>query len=359
MPATAKPVLRIIIAVFRNYADFVNTRIAKAQSDYEKLDPRHQQLLTHFPKRIEALYEAVDANQQLLFEVTKPHRIFLNDDALDTEKEMEYADGKKFTIDEHKKVRSTLKQFVRDWSEEGAEERSQCYQPIVDAVTDRFKDVTDKSQLRVLVPGAGLGRLAFEFAKLGFSCEGNEFSFYMLVASNFILNRSGPPVDIYPWVHEFSNHIDADDQYRAISIPDVEPAKHLGNGSAEFSMTAGDFLDCYVTEGKFDAVASCYFIDTAKNIIQYIERIYDILKPGGVFVNMGPLLYHFSDSPELSIELSYEEVKDVMLATGFVIEEERRGIHSNYIGNTKSLYNISYECVFFVASKPSKAENKS
>ena len=32
------------------------------------------------------------------------------------------------------KVKSTLKQFVRDWSEDGAEERRQCYQPIIDEI---------------------------------------------------------------------------------------------------------------------------------------------------------------------------------------------------------------------------------
>jgi carnosine N-methyltransferase len=62
---------------------------------------------------------------------------------------------------------------------------------------------------RVLVPGAGLGRLAFDIASLGtpslssiprisrslvsmiigFACQGNEFSHYMLLSSYFILNR--------------------------------------------------------------------------------------------------------------------------------------------------------------------------
>ena len=41
----------------------------------------------------------------------------------------------------------------------------------------------------ILVPGAGLGRLAHEFAQRGYSCQGNEFSMYMLLASNFILNE--------------------------------------------------------------------------------------------------------------------------------------------------------------------------
>ena len=47
----------------------------------------------------------------------------------------------------------------------------------------------DVSTVNVLVPGAGLGRLAFEFAAAGFKCQGNEWSLFMLLASNFVLNK--------------------------------------------------------------------------------------------------------------------------------------------------------------------------
>jgi carnosine N-methyltransferase len=75
------------------------------------------------------------------------------------------------------KVRSTIKQYVRDWSVEGLSEREAAYDPILDALESSFKHISSaqRSQLRVLVPGAGLGRLAFEIAWLGFSCQGNEF----------------------------------------------------------------------------------------------------------------------------------------------------------------------------------------
>jgi len=43
--------------------------------------------------------------------------------------------------------------------------------------------------VRVLVPGAGLGRLAFEIARRGYTCQGNEFSLFMLFTSNFVLNK--------------------------------------------------------------------------------------------------------------------------------------------------------------------------
>ena len=48
---------------------------------------------------------------------------------------------------------------------------------------------SDSCDVSVLVPGSGLGRLAFDIAKLGFVCEGNEFSLHMLMASNFIINK--------------------------------------------------------------------------------------------------------------------------------------------------------------------------
>jgi hypothetical protein len=39
------------------------------------------------------------------------------------------------------KLRSTLKQFVRDWSIEGAVEREACYKPMEDALLAYFSDI--------------------------------------------------------------------------------------------------------------------------------------------------------------------------------------------------------------------------
>ena len=48
----------------------------------------------------------------------------------------------------------------------------------------------DLTPIQVLVPGAGLGRLSWELARLGYACQGNEVSLYMLIASHFVLNKS-------------------------------------------------------------------------------------------------------------------------------------------------------------------------
>lgn len=72
--------------------------------------------------------------------------------------------------------------------------------------------------------------------------------------------------------------------------------------------------------GAFDAVACCFFLDTAHNVLEYLEVIWHCLRPGGYFVNLGPLLYHWADAPgeELSVELSLEEVKAAAAQVGLI-----------------------------------------
>lgn len=43
----------------------------------------------------------------------------------------------------------------------------------------------------------------------------------------------------------------------------------------------------FVVVDVYDCVATVFFLDTAHNVIAYIETIYDILKPGGYWVNLG------------------------------------------------------------------------
>ncbi len=83
-------------------------------------------------------------------------------------------------------------------------------------------------------------------------------------------------------------------------------------------MAAGDFLEIYDEANEWNCVVTCYFIDTAHNVIDYIEKIWHILKPNGYWINFGPLLYHFSDmGTEKSIELSYEQIKKIIQNVGF------------------------------------------
>ena len=42
------------------------------------------------------------------------------------------------TAEEMDKVKTTLRQLVRDWSEDGRVERDACYQPVMHAVLTRL-----------------------------------------------------------------------------------------------------------------------------------------------------------------------------------------------------------------------------
>lgn len=140
------------------------------------------------------------------------------------------------------KIRSTLKQLVRDWSSFGSLERELAYGPIIQTIEERFGSIpeNERNLVRILVPGAGLGRLAFELAWRGFSTQGNEFSFYMLLASHFVLNKT-KKVDehlIYPYIHSSSNWRNAQDMLQEVRFPDVKPSELPHQ--VDFSMVAGE-----------------------------------------------------------------------------------------------------------------------
>jgi hypothetical protein len=59
----------------------------------------------------------------------------------------------------------------------------------------------------------------------------------------------------------------------------------------------------------------------AKNIVNYLRIIHRILAVGGVWINLGPLLWHWENntSGDMSIELDLEEVKELARTIGFDI----------------------------------------
>jgi carnosine N-methyltransferase len=278
---------------------------------------------------------------------------------------------------------TTLRQFFRDWSLEGAPEREVCYGPILRDLDEEFGS-QDKSNVNVLVPGAGLGRLVFEICKAGFSTEGNEVSYHALIASNFILNHTkhANQFTIYPWAHSFSNHISKKDQLESVTIPDVHPGVALNLASEgmpihafeRLGMAAADFVDAYSGDkraGQFHAIATAFFIDTASNFISYIEAIKACLRQGGLWSNSGPLLWHFEESAPKSkrkfegsaaqaldvaqsgsFELSNEDVILLIERSGFKIEKsEVLNSPAGYIQNPKGMLQNTYKLAHWVARK--------
>ncbi|KAJ3192735.1 hypothetical protein HK101_006029 [Irineochytrium annulatum] len=333
-----------VLRAFLNYPSHTALAAKKRRKDWCSIPAAHRALAPGYGLRLDAVDEKIKRNGEFLRAIVMAQEGTDDINEIEASQQNGANSAKADTVMESDmdKVRSTLRQFVRDWSEDGRPERDATYKPILDALKDRFKDVrpADRGTISVLVPGAGLGRLCYDIVAQGFTVQGNEFSFYMLLASNFILNtvKSVGKHEIFPWIHTFSNQVSGKTQAAAVKIPDIVP--EAIPAKADFSMVAGDFLEVYSHPdqlGAWDVIVTCYFIDTAKNIIHYLEVISKALKAGGTWINLGPLLYHFEGmKTEISIDLSLDEVKDVAKKFGFVFEIERV-CPSTYSSNPTSM----------------------
>ena len=349
--------LRSIVSAFFNYQIDSLRDVSRMERDFKSIGEKYiKRLSFNYTERLEKLKHAIWQNYSFLLKIADPYKnMFKLFKASSGEVLMEPL------IVEMKdiiKMRSTLRLFIRDWAIDGIEERNSTYKPILNDLKLFFQDRPKKDfedGINVLVPGAGLGRLMFEIAKLGFKSQGNEFSYYMLLCSNYIFNNTTKENEftIQPLIHSFSNIYNEESPFKKILVPDVNLAEELSKtDTGEMSMVAGEF--CRVYKDKinfFDSIVTCYFIDTANNIIQYIETIHNILKVGGLWINFGPLLYHYTDNEnEVSIELSWNEIKNIIIGFGFEFTKEEE-VQTTYSANKDSMTQRIYKCIFFNAIK--------
>ena len=242
------------------------------------------------------------------------------------------------------KVRSALRQFRREWSAQGADERLAAFAPILEGLSRFFPA---PKGVRVLVPGCGLGRLPFEIARLGFAVEGNEFSQLMFFCQKFVFSRF-EEARIYPGLPFTVNLFDSEDPFLPCEVPDVD----IFERPLEMSMRSGDFLKEYAADsGKWDSVVTCFFLDTGNNVLDYLECVHRLLRPGGVWLNCGPLLYHRSGiSNEVSIDLSLEEILFAAQKLGFKVKEIQPSA-GLYCAEKNSMMDHLYKNAYFSAVK--------
>eukprot|EP00965_Chrysotila_dentata_P234846 6200408-Pleurochrysis_carterae.AAC.3 len=228
-----------ILRAYDGYRAWGMAKAVRLENALRRLSKEHFRLIDA-PAKVQAMRAAVEQNAFILQMLVDPHRAAVTaagtgvQDDSRTQVMVTRKDGTKAFVpaaseayvpeSDLEKVQSTLKQFVREWGAEGAHERQQAHEPLLHALQIALPGGAARGD-RVLVPGAGLGRLVWEVARLGFVAQGCEFSYFMLIASNFILNRLRHcgPIVVHPWALQTCNVASTADQTRGCTVPDTPP----------------------------------------------------------------------------------------------------------------------------------------
>lgn len=236
----------------------------------------------------------------------------------------------------------------------------------------------------------------------------------MNLGLSLLFTRTHTPFQhsLAPYVHSFSHQRTSADLVRRVSFPDVVPRRDLA-----LQFVPGDFVELARAEdergqARYDAVVTLFFLDTASNLLAYLDAIWAALKPGGVWINEGPLLYYGNPGMELPCVLasrvppslsradkrrtdprrapstpSRRRLEDVVRAAqlvGFVVEQRNELREVRYTADDRGMYtcaclrssllllfcplphsfglsgspfvptlhSFAYDCAFWVARKP-------
>lgn len=145
-------------ASYSHYAALANQENTSMERSYGSIGRSHKRLgfRIGYPNKLKQLREATRQNSKITTAISAlaALQFGLKDDPTC---DINYADLAR--------VREALKHFVRDWSKEGASEREIIFRPILEVLNQI--PPSERAGMRVLVPGSGLGRLAWEISQLG------------------------------------------------------------------------------------------------------------------------------------------------------------------------------------------------
>ncbi|KAB8226298.1 N2227-like protein-domain-containing protein [Aspergillus novoparasiticus] len=355
---TSHPRQRLLTALhaFHRYKER-NLAETKRWRDWYKKIPKKQRSIVEstvkYTRKLNTVEHLFETNERLAHEIVKHGMQFYN--ISQTELDQFVKENEKQGINTDKtSVSQVMKHFVRDWADEGHDERQDAFPCVLGTLANMSR--TFEHPLRVLLPGAGLGRLAHEVNALGgFEVTMNEWSMYMNLAYRYL--SSLPSVNsksFHPHIDWWSHHATTADLQRSVSFPDTL-------ASPSVVLVEGDFTTIFAEDtGKYDVIVTLFFIDTARNLVSYFENIHQLLRPGGQWINLGPLLY--GSAPFL--QLSLDETVALTEHIGFEFQETDpscgditipgltvRGKEVAYARNGKGLSKNAYQAQFWVARK--------
>ena len=343
---------KIVIKEMLDYSKNCERIISSLEKNYSSLPKNHlDKLPFNYKEKIEKVKQGIQLNQEFYNKVASLYK-----------DEFEHITFTKEEHEEHRYLEEYLIRYffmrclMRDWTLESKPERDNNYGNVLKEVKKYFnyddKTLMKKNNYKALVPGTGCSRMAFELAKRGFEVEANDFCFIYILCDDYLFNYSHKnEFQFCPGIHSFSSSYNEASVIQRYSFPDVDIREELEKSQAKpITFIKGDFLLKYKgIKDQYDLIVTLFFIDVSKNIIEFVEIMHDLLKKGGIWVNLGCLDYYHSKDHN-SIDLTWDELRLVIQNYDFEIKNEACEFVP-YGVKEGLMISHSYGTVFFTAMK--------
>lgn len=144
---------------YLQYLTLSHNDVRRMRTSYASLGRAHKNLgyKIGYPQKLDRLWEATSMNATLAEDIAEL--------AAKEHPELKYSPKIQANTADLARVRESLKHFVRDWSEVGKQERQRTFAPVLNLLSR--VEPEQRNRTRILVPGSGLGRLAWEISQLG------------------------------------------------------------------------------------------------------------------------------------------------------------------------------------------------
>ena len=332
---------------YEKYHEYIPNRL---ENNYKKLEQKYiEKLPFDYKEKVKKVKEGIKTNQEFFTKIATPYierfnSVKISDDYI-----------KKFNYQEQPFIGNLFLQLLtREWTEEGKEERDKNILPVIEELKNYYnyenKDLMEKG-VNVLIIGARLFRVVYELAKLGYKVEANERSYLYLMVDNYLFNYSKKNENcICPRINSFCSSFTEESVTKKHYFPDVDISEDLKNVKKDnITITKRNFETEYSNiKDKFDCVITIFSTDETYNMINFTENVNNVLKKGGIWINLGGLTNVYTGYG--GIDLTWEEWKHVILKSGFEIKRDEQPVVPFCKIKGRSL-PFTVGSVFFTAQK--------
>lgn len=223
--------------------------------------------------------------------------------------------------------------MMRDWADASVGIRDALLDPVTLRLVRAIKasKTVTVSNARVWIPGCGMGRLTMDVLfSLGCTVVASDESVAML--ASFAQFLRWQRCHIHPAAGCMSAAVDGDhgrSRKDEIQLPvKMRTALKSALDDCRLELELRSISCSDQRKAEFDAIGTLFVLSKVPDLPNVVGALAAALKPGGVWVNCGPLQAHHSSQ---TVGFTFEELIALAEAKGFQVIEDQRFEHVDYI----------------------------